>query len=368
MVALLRLALKNILRQRTRTLLTLIGISVGIATIVTLGILAAGLEASLGTLLEPAADVDLTMLEAGVGDMMLSKITTEQLQKIQSIEGVQKAFGQVVSITQTDTKPFFTVFGMYRQGLKMAGFKIVKGRDFAEGSNEVIIGRLAAENLKKELGDNIVLGGETYRIVGIYESGGPIQDGGAVRSVENGTDGFTMVLVDLSDSVENVGEFGQEIEKMFDGELVALSSVAELGKIDQGMEIIGFLVGAISFLAVAIGGIGVMNTMMMSVFERTREIGILRAVGWSRKRVFVMILNESFITGICATVVGILLGILIVAFIMTFPTARSFVKLVYPESVFVISVIVGILISIMGGIYPAVKATKIAPTEALRYE
>ncbi|MCL0069763.1 ABC transporter permease, partial [Dehalococcoidia bacterium] len=368
----LRFALKNILRRRTRTLLTIAGISIGIATIVSLGILAAGLQASLGKILTPA-DVDLAIAEAGAGDIMLSKVTTEHLRKIQSIEGVQTAFGQLVSITQTDSSPFFTVFGLRRQDLKIAGIEIVKGQEFADGSNEVIIGKIAANNLNKEPGDNIVLGTKTYKIVGIYESGNPIQDGGAVHPIDvlqtdKETDEFTMVLVDLSDSVKDVGEFGQKIKEIFDGELVALSSAAEYIEIDQGMEIIDFVVHAISFLAVVIGGIGAMNTIMMSVFERTREIGILRAVGWSRKRVFAMILNESIIIGICATVVGVLLGILVVAFIMTFPIARSFIQPVYPESIFAIAVIVGILASVIGGTYPAIRATKFAPTEALRYE
>lgn len=372
MIGLLKFALKNILRRRIRTLLTIGGISIGIATIVTLGILAAGIQHSMGRVLMPAG-VDLTITEAGVGDLIMSRITTEQLQKIQTIEGVETAFGQLISVTRTDISPFFMIFGMHRQDLKIAGFEIVEGRDFADGSNEVIMGRMAATNFNKEVGDNIVLGIRIHKIVGIYESGNPMQDGGAVLPIDvlwannNEAREFTMVLVDVADAVD-VGGLGQKIEEVFDGEVIALSSIAELGKIDQGMEIINFAVYAISLLAIVIGGIGAMNTIMMSVFERTREIGILRAVGWSRKRVFAMILNESIIIGICATVIGVLLGILVIAFIMTFPTAKALIQPVYSEVIFVIAVIVGILVSVIGGTYPAIRATKFAPTEALRYE
>lgn len=373
MIGMLKISMKNILRRRVRTLLTIAGISIGIATIVTLGILAAGLQASFGAIVEPAG-VDLTIAEAGVGDLMLSKITSEQLRKIQTIEGVQTAFGQVVSVTRTDKSPFFIVFGMSHENLKIAGFEIVEGRKFADGSNEVIIGRMAADTLNKKPGDDIVLGTKTYKIVGIFESGNPMQDGGAAYPIDvspadiDEAFEYTMVLVDVSDEVRDIGEFGQKIEDTFEGELIALSSIAELREIDQGMQVIDFTVYAISFLAVVIGGIGAMNTIIMSVFERTREIGVLRAVGWSRKRVFAMILNESVIIGICATVVGILIGLLIIALTMTFPTARALMQPVYSKSIFVNAIIVGILVSVIGGIYPAVRATKFAPTEALRYE
>jgi putative ABC transport system permease protein len=373
MFALIKLALKNIRHQRTRTLLAIAGISIGIATIVSLGVLAAGWEASVDALLRPPGVVDLTIFEAGVANWILGRITTEQFEKIQVIEGVQKATGQFATITRTDKNPSFVALGMRSEDLKMAGIEITEGRSFVDGKNEVILGRIAARTHNKGLGDEITIGDVLYTIVGIYRSN-PMQEGGAVISLEvlwadrPGAQEFTMILVEVSDDVKDIDGFAKKIEETFDGELGVLSPADPIEEVDPGVGDFGLMRDIISLLAVVMGGIGVMNTIMMSVFERTREIGVLRAVGWSRKRVFVMITSESFIIGISATVVGTLLGLLAIAVIMTFPRVEESMQAVYPISVFVMAAVVGSLVSIIGGLYPALRATKFAPTEALRYE
>jgi putative ABC transport system permease protein len=324
-------------------------------------------------LARPLGVVDLTIFEAGAADMMLSRITTEQFEKIRAIEGVQKATGQLVTITRTDINPFFVAFGMRSEDLKMAGIEITEGRSFVDGKNEVIMGRIAARTHNKELGDEITIGGVLYTIVGIYRSN-PLQEGGAVISLEvlqadrPGEQEFTMIFVKVSDDVKDIDGFAKKIEETFDGDLVVISPADPIAEVDPGTQVIGFIRDAISALAVVIGGIGVTNTIMMSVFERTREIGVLRAVGWSRKRVFAMIMSESFVIGISATVVGTLLGLLVVAGIMAFPIAQAYMQPVHPISVFVMAAVVGSLVSVIGGLYPALRATKFAPTEALRYE
>ncbi len=176
-----------------------------------------------------------------------------------------------------------------------------------------------------------------------------------------------MVLVEAKEGAD-VPQLAKQVEKKFEGNLIAITSVSEFKAIDQGLEIINTASWAISLLAIFIGGIGVMNTIMMSVFERTREIGILRALGWKGRRVLSLILGESFLIGLGAVLAGIILGIVAIQLILLVPAAKSFLKPSYSLIVFERAILVGILVSLMGGLYPAYRATKFLPTEALRHE
>ena len=125
---------------------------------------------------------------------------------------------------------------------------------------------------------------------------------------------------------------------------------------------------AITALAVGIGAIGVMNTMVMSVFERTREIGILRAVGWRGSRIMRMIVGESLILCLVATVAGSALGVLASRSVLLIPAVRSVLDPQYTVDIFVRALVVAIAVALVGAAYPAMRAVRLEPMEALRHE
>jgi putative ABC transport system permease protein len=125
---------------------------------------------------------------------------------------------------------------------------------------------------------------------------------------------------------------------------------------------------AVSLLAVGIGAIGVMNTMIMSVFERTREIGILRAIGWRSSRILRLIMVESVLLCLVAVVVGIGVGVAFSRAILLVPLISNFLTPSYSVDVFVRAVVVGIAVGLAGAVYPALRAVRLSPMEALRYE
>ena len=372
-MAFLKLIFKNIFRQKWRTILTVLGISLGIGTIVTLGILTGGLKQTLEKTIK-TGEADFSVAEAKVADFAFSKITEKQLEKMRDTEGIKEAVGVLFGFAQTQQNPFFILYGIKSKETGLLGVDLTKGRTFKESKNEIVIGKIAAENMKLKVGDKLPVKERSYKIVGIFQTGNPMQDGGALislkklQAMERKKSQVTIVLVKVTEQVKDIEKFADDFEEKFGNQLVTLVSVEDYSSVDQGLTIIDFLSSAISILAVVIGGIGVMNTIMMSVFERTREIGILRAIGWKRRRVLSMILGESLLLGILSIIIGTILGLLVIQYIMTFPVAQSFFRPDYSPQVFVNAIVVGILVSLVGGFYPAFRATRFSPAVALRYE
>jgi putative ABC transport system permease protein len=128
------------------------------------------------------------------------------------------------------------------------------------------------------------------------------------------------------------------------------------------------MTNAISFLAILIGGVGVLNTMLMSVFERTREIGVLRALGWRRRSILSLIMKEALLIGLLGGIAGIGTALLMIFLLQQVPMVGSFLTPIWDWEVFVRAIFIALMLGLLGGLYPAYRATRLQPVEALRYE
>ena len=137
---------------------------------------------------------------------------------------------------------------------------------------------------------------------------------------------------------------------------------------EQQLKLVKAMAWATSFIAMVLGSMGVLNTMIMTVFERTKEIGILRALGWKRSRVMNMILGESALLGLCGAVVGCLMAYISVKLSAQFPMTKIFINPNLPPTVIAYGLALGVGLSLFGGFYPAIRASTLDPTEALRHE
>jgi putative ABC transport system permease protein len=133
-------------------------------------------------------------------------------------------------------------------------------------------------------------------------------------------------------------------------------------------ETTGSMISGISIFAILIGGIGVMNTMLMAVYERTREIGVLRSLGWRRSSILGMILKEAFWLGLLGGIAGILVAFGIIYLIALVPSIGPMVQPSWNWEVFARALVVALILGLLGGLYPAYWATRLQPVEALRYE
>jgi putative ABC transport system permease protein len=128
------------------------------------------------------------------------------------------------------------------------------------------------------------------------------------------------------------------------------------------------MLGTISALAIIVGGVVVTNTMVMTVMERTREIGTLRALGWRQSRVLWMVLSESLLLSLIAAGLGFLVALAFTAGLKTIPGYGSIITASYTPAVLAQGIIISLFLGTIGGIYPAWHASRLRPVEALRYE
>ena len=366
----LSLVFKNIWRHRIRTSLTILGISIGIATIVVFSLISSALYNALGGMTAPGK-TDFTVAKAGVSDLLVSFLDEEQVEKIENTEGIEEISPYALTVIQYGGNPYFLVGGIEADKLDLMGVGMISGRAYENG-DEVVIGKIVAKNRNLREGDEMFLKDKNYNIVGVFETGQSFQDGGAATTIEEsqrlqGIAGqVTMVSVKVAEGYD-IRETAEKIEKE-NKDLVTIVDVEDIDEVDQGRKIINSISLAISILAVVIGSIGVMNTIIMSVFERTREIGVLRAVGWKRRRVILMILGESFLIGVFATIIGSIVGLAIIWGVSQTELGETWLAVDYDIWIFVRAFIVSLAVVLFGSIYPAFRAARLLPTEALKYE
>jgi putative ABC transport system permease protein len=147
---------------------------------------------------------------------------------------------------------------------------------------------------------------------------------------------------------------------------VALSS--EFAESVPDMQRMNQMTNELAYMAVLLGAVSMLNTMLMSVLERTREIGVLRALGWQRRQVVGMILKEALTLGLLGGVVGLLLGMGMVWGIQQIPLIGGMLEPNYSLELIGQTLIIALVAGAIGGLYPSLRATRMQPMEALRYE
>ena len=362
------MVVRNLWRRRTRTALTLLGIGVSIAAIVALGAVAEGAY-YLMTEMWRASQTDLFAIEAGV-DSDLSAIDERVGARIAARPDVEAVSGTILTAVNAERIGMLIVFGYHPRAFAIRHFHIVEGEPLT-GRHQVIVGRQAAEQMGLQVGDTLRLLSSNFRVAGIYETGLAYEEIGVVIGLRE-----AQALIGKPRQVMYYGiklHDPEQAEAVRDELAAAFPEIdfaltADLAESLSDFKTMEDMVGTISFLAVFIGGVGMLNTMLMSVLERTREIGVLRALGWRRGRVLGMILQESLVLGAVGGVCGILLGLGLTGLLVLAPGMWGAIEPIYTPQLFVQAIVVALVAGVVGGLYPAWRATRMRPVEALRYE
>jgi len=367
---------KNLFRRKTRTLLTVSGIAVGVAAIVALGAMGEGLRTGYVSMFS-GSGADLVMIQKGSFDITMSGVDQEVMEQVATLPEVRAVNGIVVGNVTAPGAPYFFIFGYDPKGFGIQRFKLVEGQMLGAGRNtaftsrEMLLGKQASEALKLKVGEILRLPGGGFRIVGIYATGSGFEDAAAVVSLADAQQlmlkhrqvGAVQIKLKDPRQIETVRA---KLERLYPKLTISQSSQAA-----NQQQMVTYMQGfawGIALLAVIIGGIGMMNTVMMSAFERTREIGTLRALGWSRQRVTVMVLGESVSLGVIGGALGCALGAALIAPMSQSAALAAFMQGRVTLPLLAQGMVTAMVLGGVGGLYPAWWASKLLPVEALRYE
>jgi putative ABC transport system permease protein len=368
--------IKNLLRRKGRTILTVLGIAIGVAAIVGLGALANGLAAGYDSFLT-GSKADLILSQPEAMDVSMSTVDDSYGAELEAMSEVAAVSGMLQGFVQVEQIPYFFVYGYPEDSFILGRFNIISGvglnsreAQHARGK-PILLGTQAAEAVNKQVGDSLRVQESVFRIVGIYETGATLEDNGAVLPLKDAQElmgrqrQVSIFYIQLKDA--SLGErVITRVERRWPE--MTISSTNDYADKQMMGDYVQAFVWAIAGLAIIIGGVSMMNSQLMAVVERTREIGVLRSVGWSAGRVMRMILSESLLVGLLGGVLGIAIGWSMISsfegFAGFFGASKASITPGLIEQAFGVVIILGFV----GGVYPAWRASRLPPVEALRYE
>ena len=370
-LTLLGMTTRRLRRRPMRSALTALGVAIGVVAIVSLSTIVRGLWRTTDQAIH-FGDADMFVFQAGAAADLLSTLDEDETRaKLLSVPGVSRAVGSLWHIFPVDDRPFLLVLGLQVEDVAAFGAKLVSGR-YPQAEDDVMLGTMASRLLGKGANDAVTIQGKAYRVAGVFETAVVFYNGAIILPLPTlqrlaGKPGCVTLFQTYCDEDADVSAIADQIESKHP-DLVAVASVSEYTKVDQGLEIASGMVWTVTFIAVVIGSIIVANTRGMSVLERTREIGILRAVGWSRRRIVVMIVLEAAGLGLGACVIGSALGMVLAWSTKWLPVSSLFMEPAYDAATLLLALGVALLLSMLGAVMPAWRAARILPAEALRYE
>lgn len=394
----IKLALSSIRANKMRSFLTMLGIIIGISSVITI--------ASLG---ETSKAVIAKEFEAfGKNRVVIYMPYSEEIRDsdyftMEDIDKVKAKYKEdIVYLAPSTYENTEAISGRKKakvstQGVangyeKMVNMNLIKGRFITEAD---IKSRRYVSVVDKAMADKIFPGenavGKTIRIsvegqpadakiVGVYEKKKSIFDG--MMSSDSTTmympysifssqlmymGSIDMKIIESKSSIEvgdSIANFLAKIKKREPGFYIVNTTQGEQNSIDQVLNTLSLAIGAIAAISLLVGGIGIMNIMLVSVTERTKEIGIRKSLGARRKDILLQFLVESMIVSATGGIIGTTLGIVfasIVSLVLSVPPVVS-------PGIVIIAVVFSAVVGMFFGIYPANRAAKLDPIDALRYE
>ena len=365
--------LKNLFRRKSRSLLTLAGIAIGVAAMIALGALGAGLAAGYQSI-GGGSQADFIVTQADALDLALSAVDDNLGAELLAMPEVATIAGMMMgNVSAEDGAKYFFIFGHDPQAFPIDHFRIIEGQGLdARGvrGRPLLLGKFAAEGMEVGVGDTLNLTGGTFRVVGIYETGDALEDGAAVITLKDAQAILqkprlvSAFYLKVKDS-RQADRLRERIARRFPE--IELTTASEFGDKQQAVDIMEGLASAIAAMAIIVGGVGMTNTILMSVYERTREIGVLRAVGWRRRRVLSLILTEALLLAFAGAILGSLIGVALVIAIRNVPL-YGYTRGQFTPELFIQAFVVALILGILGGLYPAWRASMMQPLEAMRYD
>jgi putative ABC transport system permease protein len=384
---------KSAFRKKSRVIFTLLGISIPIMIILFYGL-------SMGTIVnsDNGVNYDITFW-GNMTDFYSSgeHSQTEEykgmnenlIDKLKNVSGVEEVIGTYTIILNSSNFNFTNIDDMYVHGFKKSdqkfmGLRIISGRIFEDDEKELILPNKALIKLNKKVGESISLDNETYKIVGIIEKDDSstyvnyitvytsIKNARNMNALKNNErlDFNNEKIKDIDVKVStgyNISEVAEKMEKEY-GKEIGHANIIE--KNNDTMSKIKFYIFQLipEFIAIIITFIFTIK----SVHDRTREIGVLKAIGWKSKRIFTMILSETLILSVCSFIIGSIIICAIFYMMQSNMVGFKLDLIIFLQlldiNIFVYTFLMITIIALLAGLFPAIRASRLSPTEAVREE
>lgn len=367
------LILRNLSRRFVRTALTALAVAIAIIAVVTLEVVTSSLETSAANVLS-LGKANFIVAQKSVSDVLTSVVTEDQLSRIRKTPGVWSAVGVLVgTIRLNATNPIFIEIGVAPTELRTFGVSVVSGRAFAaHARHQLMLGWQAAQSLHKHVGTTLKVGTIDFTVVGIYSLNQVFGDTAAMFPLSTlqantrkpGT--VTLAAVKIAPGA-SVSRVMSRIDSD-NPSLAAVRLASQFGRVDRNLSFLEAARTGAIIIAFVIGVIIVANTMLLSFIERIREFGLLRAIGWTRRRLLSLVMAEALTISVVGAAVGVGLSYALTLALEHLSSLRGVLAAQFSASTVGTALYTAIAIGTLAALYPCVRAAMLRPGAALRRE
>ena len=380
----LLLVVKNLRSRAVRSALTAAAIAVAIGAMVSLVSFSRGLEKSSSEVYR-GHGIDLVVLRTGVTERLTSNLNERLADRLAVLPDVKAVNPSLTELVSFDRRSLIgvTIHGWPPEGFAVRTLEMKTGRKLRPNDRSaILLGEGLAHSLGKSVGNEVTVEESMFHVVGVFVGANLFENSTAVMALSD--------LQRLMDRVGQVTEFQIQLSPEVVQNPAAVDSLRhQIGELqDQAGNPFGLralateeyvtssseiqltqaLANVTSIIALLLGSVSILNTMVMSVLERTQEIGTLRALGWPKSRVLRMILWESVILAVAGAAMGMVFAWLTTEALANAPSLAGLVRpqlsLVVLGEGFLLAMVVGLV----GGLYPSWRGMRLLPSEALHYE